>query len=116
MPGIGTLGEDAAAAWYERRGFRILARNWRCRIGELDVVASRDDLLVICEVKTRSSASFGPGWEAVTARKRAKLRCLAEAFLAAQPRWRLARVRFDVASVSTGSRGRSDVEVFEDAF
>jgi putative endonuclease len=110
----GRAGEDAAADVYRRRGFRVLARNWRCPIGELDLVLERDRLLVFCEVKTRTGASFGGGYEAVTWSKRRKLRSLAEAFLAAMGR-RHREVRFDVASVWLGAR-RADVEVFEDAF
>ena len=110
----GQTGEDAALGVYRRRGYRLITRNWRCRIGELDLVLARDDLLVFCEVKTRRGAAFGAGYEAVTARKRAKLRAVAEAFLlasAARPR----STRFDVASVSLGPRG-AEVELFQDAF
>ena len=74
----------------------------------------RGGLLVVCEVKTRSGAAFGGGYEAVTWSKRRKLRQLAEAFLAAE-RPRHAEVRFDVASVWLGPTG-PDVEIFEDAF
>lgn len=111
---IGRTGEDAALAVYERRGFRLLARNWRCPLGELDLVLFRDGLIVFCEVKTRTGAAFGGGYDAVTWTKRRRLRKLADAFLAARhPRHR--RVRFDVASVWLGRSG-ADVEVFEDAF
>jgi putative endonuclease len=110
----GLEGEEAALASYLRRGFRTLARNWRCSIGELDLVVERDGLLVFCEVKTRTGAAFGGGYEAVTWAKRRKLRQLAQAFLAsAAPDHD--RVRFDVASVWLG-RSAADVEVFEDAF
>jgi putative endonuclease len=110
----GRVGEQAALDLYERRGFRALARNWRCPLGELDLVLERGGLLVFCEVKTRSGPAFGGGYEAVTWSKRRKLRQLAEAFLAAGPS-RHARVRFDVASVWLDG-DRPDVEVFEDAF
>ena len=111
---IGSGGEDAATAAYIRRGYRVVARNWRCRLGEVDLVVRRGGVLVFCEVKTRRPGAFGGGYEAVTWRKRAKLRSLAEAFLqetGARPQ----AIRFDVASVSLRG-GRSDVEVFEDAF
>jgi putative endonuclease len=111
---LGRLGEDAAAAVYERRGYRVVERNWRCPLGELDLVLERDDLLVFCEVKTRTGVAFGGGYESVTWSKRRRLRRLAEAFLAARPAEAL-RARFDVASVWLGRRG-ADVEVFEDAF
>jgi putative endonuclease len=112
---LGSAGEDAAARWYEDRGYRIVARNWRCRIGELDLVLARDDLLVICEVKTRAGASFGGGYEAVTAKKQAKIRGVAEAFLRSTPVCPNA-IRFDVASIEAHSRGRVAVELFQDAF
>ncbi|HEY7400292.1 MAG TPA: YraN family protein [Actinomycetota bacterium] len=112
---LGSAGEDAAARWYEERGYRIVARNWRCKIGELDLVVARDDLLVICEVKTRAGRSFGGGYEAVTAKKQAKLRAVAEAYLSYGVSQR-GSIRFDVASVETSSRGRPLVEVFEQAF
>jgi putative endonuclease len=111
---LGLAGEDAALRRYLDHGYRLVARNWRCRLGELDLVLERDGDLVICEVKTRRGARFGAGWEAVTARKRAKLRALAEVFLGAsgaRPR----SVRFDVASV-TAEGSSAQVEVFEDAF
>ena len=111
---IGPRGEDAAAEAYRRRGFRIVARNWRCRIGELDLVAERRGVLVFCEVKSRRGGALGVGYEAVTWRKQTKLRSLAEAFLQATGT-RPQAIRFDVASVAVRGE-RSAVEVFEDAF
>lgn len=110
----GTRGENAALRVYLRRGFRPVARNWRCALGELDLVLERRGLLVFCEVKTRTGAAFGGGYEAVTWSKRRKLRQLAEAFLASVAPDHDG-IRFDVASVWLGRRG-ADVEVFEDAF
>jgi putative endonuclease len=68
---LGARGEDAAAAWYRDASYVVLDRNWRCAQGELDVVASSaaGDVLVFCEVKTRSSAAFGSPFEAVTLAK-----------------------------------------------
>jgi putative endonuclease len=111
---IGPRGEDAAVDAYRRRGYRIVARNWRCRIGELDLVVERRGVLVFCEVKSRRGRAFGVGYEAVTRRKQAKLRSLAEAFLQAAGS-RPQAIRFDVASVAVRGE-RSAVELFEDAF
>jgi putative endonuclease len=111
----GRAGEVAALGVYLRRGFRVVARNWRCPLGELDLILARGELLVFCEVKTRSGAAFGGGYEAVTWTKRRKLRQLAEAFLGAEGAPGPRELRFDVASVWLGPRG-SDVEIFEDAF
>jgi putative endonuclease len=111
---LGRSGEDAAGEAYLRRGYRVLARNWRCRLGELDLVLERRGVLVFCEVKSRRAGPFGGGYEAVDWRKRTKLRTLAEAFLQ-ETGFRPHAIRFDVASIAV-ARGRSDVEVFEDAF
>jgi putative endonuclease len=113
-PARGRAGEDAALHAYVRRGFQPIARNWRCPLGELDLVVERQGLLVFCEVKARSGSAFGGGYEAVTWSKRRKLRQLAEVFLASE-RPPQAAIRFDVASVWLGPEG-ADVEIFEDAF
>ena len=110
----GREGEDAALAVYRRRGFDLVARNWRCRIGELDLIVTRGDMLVFCEVKTRRGSGFGGGYEAVTGRKRTKVRAITEAFLVST-RSRPGSIRFDVASVTLGAGG-PEVELFEDAF
>ncbi len=111
---VGRIGENAALDVYRNRGYRVVARNWRCPLGELDLVLLRGEMLVICEVKTRRGSTFGGGYEAVTARKRAKVRALAEAFLRARPE-HPETVRFDVASVALRA-GLVEVELFEDAF
>lgn len=112
---LGEEGERAAWEAYRRRGYRLLARNWRTRLGELDLVVARGGVVAFCEVKTRSSAALGGPWESVTTAKRRKVRALAEAFIASR-RLRADRYRFDVASVAVGSSGRPHVHVFEDAF
>lgn len=112
---VGRRGEAAAETTYVARGYRVVARNWRCRVGELDLVLARGQTLVICEVKTRRNTRFGGGFEAVDVRKRQKLRALAEVFLHQAHAVPLS-VRFDVASVWLRADGSTAVEVFEDAF
>jgi putative endonuclease len=114
-PGTGRAGEDAAARWYADAGYRLLARNWRCRLGELDLIVSRGGTLVVVEVKARRGPAFGGGYEAVDARKRRKVRALTEAFLVGS-RFGPSAIRFDVASVGIGPNDSATVEVFEDAF
>jgi putative endonuclease len=116
---IGARGEDAAADRYLGAGYRVLARNWRCRLGEIDLVLARGPLLVVCEVKARRGSGLGGPFEAVTARKQEKLRRLAQAYLLAESR-SLARigvgdVRFDVAS-ATVAGDEVVLHVYEDAF
>lgn len=111
---LGRSGEDATLALYAGRGFRTVARNWRCSLGEIDLIVERRGLLVFCEVKARSGSGFGGGYDAVTWTKQRKLRQLAEAFMASA-RVPHDAVRFDVASVHVGPRG-SSIELFEDAF
>jgi putative endonuclease len=112
---VGREGERAAASLYLRRGFSVVARNWRSAAGELDLVLTRGPLVVFCEVKTRSGTSMGGGYEAVTPRKQRKLRQLAELFLASSG-VRPQATRFDVASVRYAPGTRPSVEVYEDAF
>ncbi len=78
---LGRLGEDAALAYLEQRGMVLVARNWRCRLGEIDIVVRDGPTLVLCEVKTRSGLGFGTPLGAITAAKRARLRRLAAAYL-----------------------------------
>src|SRR5688572_26949746 len=56
----GRFGEDEAARWYAKAGYLVLDRNWRCDIGELDLVLSRAGIVVFCEVKARASDRYGP--------------------------------------------------------
>lgn len=108
------VGEEAAWRTYRDRGYRLLARNWRCPLGELDLVLLRGDVVVFCEVKARRPSGLGGPFEAVTRDKQRKVRALARAFCSAE-RPRGERYRFDVASVSVRG-GSSEVYLFEDAF
>ena len=95
---LGRLGEDLAAAELERVGMRIVARNWRCDAGELDIVAMDGSTLVICEVKTRSSTQFGEPIEALTPSKINRIYRLASIFRR-HHRVGATEVRYDVVSV-----------------
>jgi putative endonuclease len=108
----GQEGEDRAAAWYEANGYEVVARNWRCAYGEVDLICRRGSVLVICEVKARTSDRFGTPAEAVTRERQRRLRRTGADFAArgsAGARWTV--IRFDVAEV----RG-SCVSVIEAAF
>jgi putative endonuclease len=111
---VGTAGEDAVAARYVAAGYSIVARNWRVRAGEIDIIVRRGSTLVFCEVKTRRSDAFGLPAEAVTARKQTRIRGLASQWLAGH-NVRADVLRFDVAAVRPNGRGW-DVDVIEGAF
>lgn len=101
---LARAGEDIAARFLARNGWRILGRNVRCgRAGEIDIVAERGGLLAFVEVKTRSSERFGTPGEAVTWRKQHRIRVLARHYLMQTPT-KAAAVRFDVVEVRTGGR------------
>ncbi|TQN30717.1 putative endonuclease [Haloactinospora alba] len=102
---LGQRGEQLAAAYLERVGMRVLARNWQCHAGEIDILARHGGRLVVVEVKTRSSLRFGTPLEAVTPEKRRRLRHLS--WLAAARYGAAAgRTRVDAVSVLTGPGGR----------
>jgi putative endonuclease len=106
----GRRGEDLAAAWYAGRGYDLVARNWRCPTGEVDLIVRRGELLVVCEVKARRTDAYGPPAAAVGRVKQQRLRRLAAEWLATTG-VRGVDVRFDVVAV-TGIQ----VEVIEGAF
>ena len=99
---IGALGEQLAVEHLQGLGLRIVARNWRCRYGELDVIATEGaDILVFVEVKTRTGDYFGGVAEAVTPQKVRRIRRLAGLWLAGQDSsW--SQIRIDVVGVRLG--------------
>jgi putative endonuclease len=111
---LGKIGEDLACRELERRGYAILARRYRRRGGELDIVARDGPAIVFVEVKARESLDYGAGGEAVTALKRRRMAAVAMDYLA---RHRLTErpCRFDVVALDL--RGEEPViEVYRNAF
>lgn len=106
---VGRYGESVAVRHLMGQGYAVLARNWRCDIGEVDIVARDGDCLVICEVKTRRSDRFGAPAEAVTRTKLERLRRLAGRWLAESGQ-HPAAVRIDVVAVVPQRRGPALVE------
>ncbi|MBA3490237.1 MAG: YraN family protein [Longispora sp.] len=112
---VGAYGERVAASHLVDAGLRVIDRNWRDRVGELDIVARDGDTLVFCEVKTRRGNQHGLPAEAVSATKAARIRRLARLWLAAHEE--SARyIRFDVISVWPQHRGPAHIEHLRDAF
>lgn len=108
---LGADGEQRAASWYGERGYRILARNWRCPDGEIDLILASGSTVVICEVKTRANDRYGTPFDAVGPAKQRRLRRLAAQWLREEYRGGPVNVRFDVAGVVGGR-----VQVVQDAF
>ncbi|MGA8112480.1 MAG: YraN family protein [Actinocatenispora sp.] len=116
---VGAYGEQLAAQHLLADGLTLLARNWRCRHGELDLVghdpASGPGTLVFCEVKTRRSGRYGPPAQAVVGPKAARIRRLAAQWMA-DTGTHLADVRFDVISVLVGAGTVVELEHLRGAF
>lgn len=102
----GDAAEARAEAHLIQQGLKPVARNWRCTLGELDVVMSDAETLVIVEVRARSSTSHGGALASVDARKRGKLMRTALAFVQAHPAWQDAPIRFDVVTIEADGQGR----------
>jgi putative endonuclease len=121
---VGRFGEHVAAGHLQADGLTILARNWRCRAGELDIVALDGSALVFIEVKTRSSLAFGSPAEAIDHAKIKRIRRLAMLWIGeyrdrdvsegTAAYW--ASVRFDVICIVRRTRGGLEVEHLRSAF
>jgi len=105
---LGRQGEQLAAEYLQRAGFRILDRNWRCVEGEIDIVAVDRRVLVACEVKTRSGTGYGTPLEAITWKKRKRLRRLAISWVAHGVLFD--EVRVDVVAVLKSQSGDFTIE------
>jgi putative endonuclease len=111
---LGKTGEDLACAELEKRGYAIIARRYRRRGGEIDIIARHGETMVFVEVKAREGHAFGDAAEAVTAFKRRRIAQLALDYVT---RRRLLHCpcRFDVVSIHFDA-GRPRIEVFQNAF
>jgi putative endonuclease len=106
---LGAYGERVAARHLVDEGLVVLDRNWRCALGEIDLVLRDGDELVFCEVKTRSGTAYGHPLEAVDGVKTERLVHLASRWMEAHG-VAVAQVRFDVVAVIRSDRGAAEVE------
>lgn len=114
---LGRWGEDLVAEDLRRRGWRIVGANFRCRMGEVDIIAENGRYLAFVEVKLRKNGRFGAACEAVTPAKQRKLRLAAQFYLMGHPT--ALQPRFDVAEVYApqGVQTRKpDIHYIENAF
>lgn len=99
---IGRQAEDLALKHLQAQKLQLLARNWSCRGGELDLVMLEADTVVFVEVRYRSHPQFGGALESIDQRKRARVILAAQRYLQSTPQWQTHPCRFDVISVSPG--------------
>ena len=113
---LGSFGEEEAARFLRRKGYRIVERNFRCRFGEIDIIARKRNILAFVEVKLRRDSRFAEAREFVTRSKQQRILASAQLYLAAHPED--VQPRFDVVEVYApeGEKGKVTVEHLEDAF
>ncbi|HHD56714.1 MAG TPA: YraN family protein [Desulfobulbaceae bacterium] len=112
---IGRQGEDLAVDWLRAHGYTIVARNYRRRFGEVDVIAHQGEYLVFVEVKTRSSGRFGSPFDAVTLRKQQQLSRIAKDYLVRNKKMDTP-CRFDVLSIILAEDRPPTVDIIVNAF
>ena len=113
--GLGRSGEELAVSLLKQRGFTILERNYKTRLGELDIIAFKGEIVCFIEVKTRTSLKLGSPFEAVTKRKQRKLSQLALMYLK-NKKWIDKKARFDVIAVTKNGGTGYQIDIIEDAF
>ena len=111
---LGARGEDIAANYLKDLGYSIIARNYRTRYGEIDIIARLGETLVFTEVKTRRTTAFGPPSAAVGSRKQAQISRVAMEYIARVKHRRSAR--FDVIAILLPDNGAAEVELITNAF
>ena len=112
---LGKKGEGLARKHLKKLGYRILAKNYRCRFGEIDLIAEHDGCLVFVEVKTRSGLNFGQPAEAITRNKRQQISKVALEYMAKND-LRNRSARFDVVTVLQQEGISPAIEIIPDAF
>lgn len=115
---LGAWGEMKAAEALEKKGFRVVARNYRTRFGEIDLIVRKGTLLVFAEVKLRKNDEHGMAREFVTVSKQRKILLAAESYLAGHAWAQELQSRFDVVEIyaPAGMEGGADITHLENAF
>ena len=112
----GRAAEQQALSHLERHGLRLLAQNWACRLGELDLVMLDGDTVVFVEDRYRLHAGWGGALESVDARKRRKVSATAQFFLQQEPRWAKHPCRFDVVAMCASAQPSERLNWIQNAF
>jgi len=111
---LGKFGEELAFRKIKRLGYKKIVRNFRCPLGEVDIIARDGDTLVFMEIKTRKGRSIDYAKEAVNAKKKRQISKVALAYMKSRDCSDV-RARFDVVAISLG-RGKPEIEVIKNAF
>ena len=112
----GDAAEAQARQYLEQHGLRLLAQNWRCRVGELDLVMLDADTVVFVEVRYRRYSAWGGAAASVDARKREKLSRAAQLFLQQESRWAKYPCRFDVIAINADGQAPAHLDWIQNAF
>ncbi|SHJ05325.1 YraN family protein [Lutispora thermophila] len=112
---LGEKGEKAAAEYLENKGYRIIERNYKCKLGEIDIIAADNDTIAFIEVKTRSSDNFGQPGEAVNYYKQRKIVQTALSYICDKNLFDWMS-RFDVVEVITDNERIIDINLIKNAF
>lgn len=114
---LGLDGESIAALYLKKKKYKIVDQNYRCRLGEIDIVAFFNNTMIFCEVKTRRHKEFGEPFESITKTKQNRLRRLAEYYILSNKDLKNLNFRFDVVSILMNKKGKpSEVFHIENAF
>lgn len=114
---VGAAAEDCASVFLQAQGLNVIARNLRCKAGELDLVCLDGEVLVIVEVRLRSTADFGGATASVTAHKQRKLIRATRYFWQREPAWRTRIMRFDVVALQIATPDAAPkIDWIKDAF
>jgi putative endonuclease len=111
---LGKKGEEIALRFLKKKGYRIIEKNYVCKMGEMDIIAKEKDTLAFIEVKTRTSTTFGPPQLAVNSSKQRQLSKVALYFLK-EKGIEDVKARFDVVAILLGPKGE-EIELIRDAF
>ena len=111
---LGKKGEELALRFLKKRGYRIIEKNYVCKMGEMDIIAKEKDTLAFIEVKTRTSTTFGAPQLAVNSAKQRQLSKVALTYLKAK-QLEDVKARFDVVAILLGLKG-AEIELIKDAF
>jgi len=111
---FGKAGEQMAAEWLEQRGFQLISRNWKSARYELDIIACREDVLHIIEVKSRHDDRFGLPEDWVDRKKAGHILSAGEAFQLKYPKWK--QVQYDILSILLRPGGKLEFFFIEDVY